>query len=88
MSPEKFEDLKASLELLDNKSKGPWAYNLLTLIQKNPKIDLTDLADLTGNGEGLKIKTNELNSLGLIFSHNVGHSLSPLGKEFLAKLHS
>ena len=88
MTEERFKEIKDALEKLDNENgKGSWTYRVLNLIRNNPKIDLTELSQIIGNnGKELFDYILDLFDLGLILGHEIGYSLSPLGKEFLKEL--
>lgn len=89
MTEDRFKELRNALEKLDNdeNGKGSWTYRVLNLIRNNPKIDLSELSQITGNNQNeLLDYILELYDLGLILGHEIGYSLSPNGKEFLKKL--
>ncbi len=67
-------------------AKGPWVRKTLQLISRRPKIAASKLAASIGRQTvPFKIDVRKLKKLGLTESYEVGYSLSPRGRAFLAK---
>ena len=85
-----FDQIKLKLQRLDKYSKhGDWTILVLHAILENPKLKSGDLAFIVDK-ERVWLKTNirKLKNVGLTISHEVGYSISPLGKIFLEKYRS
>lgn len=87
INPENVElkEITSKLERLDCYSKqGKWTLEILKLIHQNPTLRATDLAQRTKwEKEWLKLNIRKLKNIGLTISHEVGYSISPLGKKYL-----
>lgn len=88
VTSETIDTILQKLDRLDSFSKnGPWTHQVLTAIQNNPQLRAVDLARLTDREKDwLKINIRKLKNLGLTISHEVGYSISPLGKRVLQNL--
>lgn len=86
LSDEEFQKINTKLERLD-KTDGPWISDTLKLIEKHSERRAGDLADMIGMERlDFKLKVRKLKNLGLTISHEVGYSISPLGKLVMSKL--
>jgi hypothetical protein len=85
---EDFELLKKKLRRLDSYSKdGKWTLSVLKAINDNPRLRAADLAIMMNKEKDpLKIDIRKLKNLGLTISHEIGYTISPLGKFVLEKL--
>ena len=87
INPENVElkEITSKLERLDRYSKqGNWTLEILKLIHQNPALRAADLAQRTKwEKEWLKLNIRKLKNIGLTISHEVGYSISPLGKKYL-----
>ncbi|MCH7812177.1 MAG: hypothetical protein IH958_06065 [Chloroflexi bacterium] len=85
------EDVDADCERLrrmDARSAhGPWTVDTLALIEKQPAIAASRLAQLVGR-ERLRFKADvrKLKNLGLTVSLDVGYEISPRGRVILERL--
>jgi hypothetical protein len=88
LADEEFEKIKEKLKRLDTYSNnGNWTLKVLQMIQKNPHKRALDLSrKLHLEKDWLKPNIRKLKNLGLTISHEVGYSISPLGKEVLRRL--
>jgi hypothetical protein len=84
------QEITSKLERLDRYSKqGNWTLEILKLIDQNPTLRATDLAQRTKwEKEWLKLNIRKLKNIGLTISHEVGYSISPLGEKYLEWLES
>ncbi len=84
------DEVAARLENMDRLSKrGAWTTKVLQLIRDNPEVAASKLAPrLKRETRAFKADVRKLKELGLTVSHEVGYSLSPRGKELLARLES
>jgi hypothetical protein len=80
--------LQKKLDRLDNASReGKWTIEILKAIRDHPELRAADLARrLKKEKDWLKINIRKLKNLGLTISHEIGYSISPLGKYVLEKL--
>ncbi len=85
ISAEAMTLLLKKLGRLDRFSKeGKWTRKVLIEISNNPKMKATDLAKRLGyTKDWLKPNIRKLKNLGLTISHEIGYTISPLGKSFL-----
>jgi hypothetical protein len=76
------------LDRLDRVSPhGPWTRRTLRLIQKQPGVVSTRLAEQLGrDGPSFKLDVRKLKALGLTRSLEVGYELSPRGTALLASI--
>jgi hypothetical protein len=86
------EDIRATeekLAKLDQRSSyGPWTRETLALIEQNPRIAASKLAQQLGRDtKPFKADVVKLKKLGLTQSFEVGYEISPRGRAFLDALH-
>jgi len=85
ISTEDFEEISYKLDRFDKFSKkGPWVFQILGLIEKNPERLAQELADEMGVEKSwFKPNVRKLKKLGLTISLKIGYRISPRGKAFL-----
>ncbi|NND32501.1 MAG: hypothetical protein HKN76_07915 [Saprospiraceae bacterium] len=88
LTDNEIEAIQKKLQKMDDYSKeGPWTLKVLDAIKNYPKLRAADLADkISKDKSWLKPNIRKLKNLGLTISHEVGYSISPLGKFVLKKL--
>jgi hypothetical protein len=88
LTEEEFSELLIRLERLDKASSlGPWTAEFLRLIDKNPGVRSTELADVIGwETEKLKLNVRKLKNLGLTISLGTGYMISPRGETVMDRL--
>ena len=88
LSEEDFEQIKIKLQRFDKYSKqGEWTIKILNTILENPKLKSAELATIVNKDKTwLKSNIRKLKNLGLTISHEIGYSISPLGKVYLERL--
>ncbi|NNE27893.1 MAG: hypothetical protein HKN09_13700 [Saprospiraceae bacterium] len=88
ISSVQFEEVKFKLDRMDGRSStGPWTMQVLKLIQNHPHQRAQFLADtLERDKDKLKINIRKLKNMGLTQRHEVGYTISPLGKAYLNEI--
>ena len=83
---EAVNELSSKLEGMDERSKlGPWTLAVLGVIEKQPGVVSTELANQLGRErQRFKSDVRKLKKLGLTVSLEVGYRLSPKGESLLA----
>jgi Mn-dependent DtxR family transcriptional regulator len=77
----------ARLARMDRLSRhGPWTLAVLRLIERHAEVAASKLAPrMKRETRAFKADVRKLKELGLTVSHDVGYSLSPRGRAFLAR---
>ena len=79
------EEVKVRLGRMDRRREsGAWTTRVLRLIEKNPRVAASRLAERSGS-EQLRFKADvrKLVKLGLVRSHEVGYELTKRGRVLL-----
>lgn len=84
LSPSDVEQIKSKLERLD--ANDPWTARTLAIIDKNPRVAASRLAEKLGRETApFKVDVRKLKKLGLTQSFEVGYEISPRGRSYLER---